>query len=278
MRDAARKQRPARPARARRPVPRDHRRGAPATRSCSTPGAGCGSRPSPWSASSSPTSTWWPSPTPTCPSSTRCASATPIPRPGRSCGSTSQHFGSTSCLETNPMTDTPLVLAFDDERCRDVELAGGKGASLASMTANGLAGASWLRDHLRCVRRGRRRRACSRTSEDQDLEAARDVVAATRAAAGPDQGALRRAARRASGRGPVLGLRRGRRRRVVRRAAGDLPVRRDLRRGDGAASSTAGCRSSASARCSTGEHKGVARRHQAWPSWCSRWWMPPRPA
>ena len=36
------------------------------------------------------------------------------------------------------MTDTPLVLPFTDERCRDVELAGGKGASLASMTANGL--------------------------------------------------------------------------------------------------------------------------------------------
>lgn len=36
------------------------------------------------------------------------------------------------------MSETPLVLDFDDERCRDVELAGGKGASLASMTANGL--------------------------------------------------------------------------------------------------------------------------------------------
>ncbi len=36
------------------------------------------------------------------------------------------------------MNDTPLVLDFDDERCRDVQLAGGKGASLASMTANGL--------------------------------------------------------------------------------------------------------------------------------------------
>ena len=38
------------------------------------------------------------------------------------------------------MSDTPLVLPFDDERCRDVDLAGGKGASLASMTANGLPG------------------------------------------------------------------------------------------------------------------------------------------
>lgn len=36
------------------------------------------------------------------------------------------------------MSETPLVLAFDDERCREVELSGGKGASLASMTLNGL--------------------------------------------------------------------------------------------------------------------------------------------
>jgi len=32
----------------------------------------------------------------------------------------------------------PLVLPFDDPRCQDVALTGGKGASLASMTANGL--------------------------------------------------------------------------------------------------------------------------------------------
>jgi pyruvate,water dikinase len=36
------------------------------------------------------------------------------------------------------MTDSPLVLPFDDARCRRVELAGGKGASLAGMTAAGL--------------------------------------------------------------------------------------------------------------------------------------------
>lgn len=36
------------------------------------------------------------------------------------------------------MPDTPLVLDFTEEQCRDVELAGGKGASLASMTHNGL--------------------------------------------------------------------------------------------------------------------------------------------
>jgi pyruvate,water dikinase len=36
------------------------------------------------------------------------------------------------------MTEMPLVLPFGDPRCQDVELTGGKGASLASMTANGL--------------------------------------------------------------------------------------------------------------------------------------------
>src|SRR6478735_2152333 len=36
------------------------------------------------------------------------------------------------------MPETPLVVDFTDERCTDVELAGGKGASLASMTQNGL--------------------------------------------------------------------------------------------------------------------------------------------
>ena len=34
--------------------------------------------------------------------------------------------------------NTPLVLPFDDPRCCEVDLTGGKGASLASMTANGL--------------------------------------------------------------------------------------------------------------------------------------------
>ncbi|MCH1867826.1 PEP/pyruvate-binding domain-containing protein [Nocardioides sp. CFH 31398] len=38
------------------------------------------------------------------------------------------------------MSDSPheAVLPFDDERCREVALAGGKGASLATMTAHGL--------------------------------------------------------------------------------------------------------------------------------------------
>jgi pyruvate, water dikinase len=36
------------------------------------------------------------------------------------------------------MPDAPLVLSFRDPRCRQVALAGGKGASLAAMTAEGL--------------------------------------------------------------------------------------------------------------------------------------------
>ncbi len=36
------------------------------------------------------------------------------------------------------MSENPLLLDFADERCREVELSGGKGASLASMTQNGL--------------------------------------------------------------------------------------------------------------------------------------------
>jgi pyruvate,water dikinase len=36
------------------------------------------------------------------------------------------------------MAETPFVLDFTDERCREVELSGGKGASLASMTQDGL--------------------------------------------------------------------------------------------------------------------------------------------
>ena len=40
--------------------------------------------------------------------------------------------------ETTVPTDAPLVLPFADPRCQQVELTGGKGASLATMTAEGL--------------------------------------------------------------------------------------------------------------------------------------------
>jgi pyruvate,water dikinase len=77
------------------------------------------------------------------------------------------------------MSETPLVLDFADERCREVELSGGKGASLAAMTQDGLpvppgfvitsaafAGAVDAERLLDCIRA-------------QDLEGARAVVAAT---------------------------------------------------------------------------------------------------
>ena len=40
--------------------------------------------------------------------------------------------------EEPAVADQPLVLPFSDPRCRMVELTGGKGASLATMTAEGL--------------------------------------------------------------------------------------------------------------------------------------------
>ena len=61
------------------------------------------------------------------------------------------------------MTDNPLVLPFQDDRCRTVNLAGGKGASLASMTAQRPAGTPGIRGHLRCVhsRRSTAKRSCA---------------------------------------------------------------------------------------------------------------------
>lgn len=46
----------------------------------------------------------------------------------------------TSVVEETPVltSDAPLVLPFGDPRCQQVELTGGKGASLATMTAEGL--------------------------------------------------------------------------------------------------------------------------------------------
>lgn len=77
------------------------------------------------------------------------------------------------------MSEHPLILDFNDERCRDVELSGGKGASLASMTADGLpvppgfvitsaafAEAVDAEKLLSCIKA-------------QDLDGARDVVAQT---------------------------------------------------------------------------------------------------
>jgi pyruvate, water dikinase len=76
------------------------------------------------------------------------------------------------------MTETPLVLPFPDPRCRDVTLCGGKGASLAVMTGEGLSvppgfvitsaafGAAVDQSALRARMRA------------QDVEAARAIVGA----------------------------------------------------------------------------------------------------
>lgn len=76
--------------------------------------------------------------------------------------------------------DAPLVLPFEDDRCRDVNLAGGKGASLASMTHNGLPvppGFVITSAAFTDVVDGE---ALLRHIQNQDLDAARKVVSETR--------------------------------------------------------------------------------------------------
>jgi pyruvate, water dikinase len=77
------------------------------------------------------------------------------------------------------MTETLLVLPFTDERCRDVSLAGGKGASLASMTHNGLPVPPGFVITARAFTEAVDGGALLRHLQDQDLDAARAVVAAT---------------------------------------------------------------------------------------------------
>jgi len=78
------------------------------------------------------------------------------------------------------MRDTPLVLTFDDERCRDVDLAGGKGASLASMTANGLPVPPGFVITSAAFAEAVDGEALLTHIRSQDLDAARAVVAATK--------------------------------------------------------------------------------------------------
>jgi pyruvate,water dikinase len=77
------------------------------------------------------------------------------------------------------MTDSPLVLPFEDERCRDVRLAGGKGASLASMTHNGLPVPPGFVITSAAFAAAVDAEALLRHIQNQDLDAARDVVANT---------------------------------------------------------------------------------------------------
>jgi pyruvate, water dikinase len=74
---------------------------------------------------------------------------------------------------------TPLVLQFTDERCRTVELAGGKGASLASMTANGLPVPPGFVITSAAFAVAVDADALLGCLQSQDLDGARDVVART---------------------------------------------------------------------------------------------------
>jgi pyruvate, water dikinase len=77
------------------------------------------------------------------------------------------------------MTDTPLVLPFHDERCRDVNLAGGKGASLAAMTHNGLPVPPGFVITSRAFAEAVDADALLGHIQQQDLDGARAVVART---------------------------------------------------------------------------------------------------
>ena len=78
------------------------------------------------------------------------------------------------------MTETPLVLPFTDPKCQDVSLTGGKGASLATMTAEGLPvppGYVITSDAFRAAVDEDQLRELSRA---KNMAAARDLVAAAR--------------------------------------------------------------------------------------------------
>lgn len=75
------------------------------------------------------------------------------------------------------MTRTPLVLPFEDDLCRDVKLTGGKGASLASMTHNGLPVPPGFVITSAAFADAVDGDALVRHIQDQDLDAAREVVA-----------------------------------------------------------------------------------------------------
>lgn len=77
------------------------------------------------------------------------------------------------------MSETPLVLSFEDDLCRDVNLAGGKGASLASMTHNGLPVPPGFVITSAAFTAAVDGEALLRHIEAQDLDAAREVVAKT---------------------------------------------------------------------------------------------------
>lgn len=77
------------------------------------------------------------------------------------------------------MSDIPLVLPFADDRCRDVNLTGGKGASLASMTHNGLPVPPGFVITSAAFADAVDAEALIRHIQNENLEAARQVVSQT---------------------------------------------------------------------------------------------------
>src|SRR3954454_8239939 len=79
-----------------------------------------------------------------------------------------------------PTPDTPLVLPFTDHRCQDVELTGGKGASLATMTAEGLPVPPGFVITSAAFAGAVDSDAVREAMRNKDVEAARSLVAAAR--------------------------------------------------------------------------------------------------
>ena len=139
-----------------------------------------------------------------------------------------------------------MLLSFDEAACADVEVAGGKGASLARMTGLGHAGAARLRRPRRRPRGGARRHgrraprgARARGGRRGPRGGSEEAIALVRAAdfRGRFPGEVETAYARLGdvpGRGAVErdggGLRGG----ELRRPAGDLPARARRRRDRGA--------------------------------------------
>ena len=107
------------------------------------------------------------------------------------------------------MSEAPHVLTFHDKRCREVDLAGGKGASLASMTQNGLPVPPGFVITAQAFLDAVDGDALLRFIDAEDLDSARAGGRSHAAAERTRQGAVRRAERPIGG-SAVLGLRRGR--------------------------------------------------------------------
>jgi pyruvate,water dikinase len=82
--------------------------------------------------------------------------------------------------QTRTGPDAPLVLPFEDPRCQSVELTGGKGASLASMTAKGLPVPPGFVITSAAFRAAVDEEALRAAMRRDDVEAARALVAAAR--------------------------------------------------------------------------------------------------